>query len=228
MRISDNMSIVDVSYNLSGSLTGIPAVLDQLPVGELIGFDDLPKLTEDIPSFGQTWTPDLKGVDIRGGLPIYNELAVKKAPFTSNLYGIDEAWKPLSVLAPVAFGAVPITSLAEDTVISGKTLYFLNTDAEKLSTFFLEVYDDDDNRWRMLNMSRVLIGVWRCTFEIKLTHNASFYMFNFADEKSAKFNVLKLRIPKQLDRNIYFDSFTSQPKTQGRFTLHDVYIGEEL
>lgn len=225
MRISDNMSIVDVSYNLSGSLTGIPAVLDQLPVGELIGFDDLPKLTEDIPSFGQTWTPDLKGVDIRGGLPIYNELAVKKAPFTSNLYGIEKAWKPLSVLAPVAFGAVPITSLSDEAVISGKTLYFLNTDAEKLSSFILTVYDDDDNAWEMLNMfsSNNLF-----TFRVQTTHDSSFDVFTSKREGEVDWRVLKITIPKRRDINTYIGGFVSGSKTQGMFTLHDVYIGEEL
>ena len=225
MRISDNMSIVDVSYNLSGSLTGIPAVLDQLPVGELIGFDDLPKLTEDIPSFGQTWTPDLKGVDIRGGLPIYNELAVKKAPFTSNLYGIDEAWKPLSVLAPVAFGAVSIFNLPSDAIVSGKTLYFLNTDAEKLSSFALTVYDDDDNVWEMLNMfsSNNLF-----TFRVQPTHNSSFDVFTSKREGEVDWRILKVTIPKRLDRNTYIAGFSSDPKTQGKFTLGDVYIGEEL
>lgn len=38
VRIKQNTSVVDVALNLSGSITGLPAVVDQLPVGNRVGF----------------------------------------------------------------------------------------------------------------------------------------------------------------------------------------------
>lgn len=38
VKIKQNTSVVDVALNLSGSITGLPAVVDQLPVGDRVGF----------------------------------------------------------------------------------------------------------------------------------------------------------------------------------------------
>lgn len=38
VKIKQNTSVVDVALNLSGSITGLPAVVDQLPVGNRVGF----------------------------------------------------------------------------------------------------------------------------------------------------------------------------------------------
>ena len=38
VKIKQNTSVVDVALNLSGSITGLPAVVDQLPVGRRVGF----------------------------------------------------------------------------------------------------------------------------------------------------------------------------------------------
>lgn len=85
MKIEPNTTIVDVSLNLSGSITGIPAALDQLPVGDRIGFDDLPDPGEDVEDIGQTWTPDLAGRQLDIELPLYDTLGQEKQPYSTNL-----------------------------------------------------------------------------------------------------------------------------------------------
>lgn len=85
MKIEPNTTIVDVSLNLSGSITGIPAALDQLPVGDRIGFDDLPDLGEDVEDIGQTWTPDLVGRQLDIELPLYDTLGQEKQPYSTSL-----------------------------------------------------------------------------------------------------------------------------------------------
>ena len=84
MVVKPNTTIVDVAFNLYGSLAGIPAVLKQLPVGERIGFDTLPELHRDVEDIGQTWTPDLVGVTLDITPIVYNPSAVAKAPFSTN------------------------------------------------------------------------------------------------------------------------------------------------
>lgn len=85
MKIEPNTTIVDVSLNLSGSITGIPAALDQLPVGDRIGFDDLPGPGEDVEDIGQTWTPDLVGRQLDIELPLYDTLGQEKQPYSTDL-----------------------------------------------------------------------------------------------------------------------------------------------
>lgn len=85
MKIEPNTTIVDVSLNLSGSITGIPAALDQLPVGDRIGFDDLPDLGGDVEDIGQTWTPDLVGRQLDIKLPLYDTLGQEKQPYSTDL-----------------------------------------------------------------------------------------------------------------------------------------------
>ena len=85
MKIEPNTTIVDVSLNLSGSITGIPAALDQLPVGDRIGFDDLPDLGEDVEDIGQTWTPDLVGRQLDIELPLYDTLGQEKQLYSTDL-----------------------------------------------------------------------------------------------------------------------------------------------
>lgn len=85
MKIEPNTTIVDVSLNLSGSITGIPAALDQLPVGDRIGFDDLPDIDEDVEDIGQTWTPDLVGRQLDIELPLYDTLGREKQPYSTDL-----------------------------------------------------------------------------------------------------------------------------------------------
>ena len=92
MKIKENTTIVDTAFNLYGSLTGIPAILRQLPVSERIGFDILPEMGEDVADIGQTWTPDLAGKDVDIKVDkIYNTLGVAKAPYSTDLYRIGAA-----------------------------------------------------------------------------------------------------------------------------------------
>lgn len=88
MIVDENTTAIDLAYNLSGSLTGFPAAIFQLPVGKRIGFDTLPKPWEDVEDIGQTWTPTLTGLDLTLDLQLYNSLVVTKAPFTTNLYAM--------------------------------------------------------------------------------------------------------------------------------------------
>ncbi len=91
MKIEANTTIVDLAFNLTGSLAGIPALLSQLPVGVRIGFDDLPALGEDVSDVGQTWTPDLEGLNIDFKVPIYNAPAQLKAPYSTNIFYLSTA-----------------------------------------------------------------------------------------------------------------------------------------
>ena len=93
MIINDNTTIVDVAFNLTGSLAGIPVLLDQLPAGRRVGFADMPEPWEDVPQgcYAQTWTPDLVGLDVAFNVTIYNVIAQSKAPFSTNLFQINEA-----------------------------------------------------------------------------------------------------------------------------------------
>lgn len=86
MRIKPNTTIVDVAFNLYGSLTGIPAILRQLPAGERIGFDTLPSPGRDVADIGQTWTPDLQNLDLDIIVEkVYNPGAAAKAPYSTDL-----------------------------------------------------------------------------------------------------------------------------------------------
>lgn len=91
MRINPSTTIVDLAFNLSGSLAGIPAALSQLPVGEKIGFDTLPKLWEDVSDIGQTWTPELDDVEVDITVETYNPTAIQKAPYSTDMNCIEVA-----------------------------------------------------------------------------------------------------------------------------------------
>ena len=91
MKINGITTIVDLAFNLSGSLAGIPDILPQLPVSERVGFSELPKLWEDVSDIGQTWTPNLEGVEVDITLDVYNPTAVQKAPYTTDIRCIDVA-----------------------------------------------------------------------------------------------------------------------------------------
>lgn len=91
MKIKPNTTIVDLALNLSGSVAAIPTVLEQLPVGTPIGFDELPEVWEDVDDIGQTWTPDIEGLELTINAPLYNVEGQAKAPYSTNtrvLYGV--------------------------------------------------------------------------------------------------------------------------------------------
>lgn len=91
VTIKQNTSVVDVAFNLSGSLTGLPAVVEQLPVGERVGFDTMPEMWQDVSDIGQTWTPDLQGMTLDLSVPIYDTLGQAKAPYSTNLFMLQKA-----------------------------------------------------------------------------------------------------------------------------------------
>lgn len=125
MKIEPNTTIVDVSLNLSGSITGIPAALDQLPVGDRIGFDDLPDLGEDVEDIGQTWTPDLVGRQLDIELPLYDTLGQEKQPYSTDLAKMasvvtdGESW-----VSPIIEGR-PVSSLKAGEMVDLPHLSFL-------------------------------------------------------------------------------------------------------
>lgn len=90
MKIEPNTTIIDVALNLSGSLAGIPAVLEQLPAGPRIGLRELPELWDEITTVGQSWTPNLEGLDVTLDVPVYNVEAVRKAPYSTNLFSLQK------------------------------------------------------------------------------------------------------------------------------------------
>lgn len=91
MKINSITTIVDLAFNLSGSLAGIPVILPQLPAGERVGFATLPELWEDVDDIGQTWTPDLDGVEVDITVEAHNPTATQKAPYSSDMKCIDVA-----------------------------------------------------------------------------------------------------------------------------------------
>lgn len=125
MKIEPNTTIVDVSLNLSGSITGIPAALDQLPVGDRIGFDDLPDLGEDVEDIGQTWTPDLVGRQLDIELPLYDTLGQEKQSYSTDLVKMKsvvtdgEGW-----VQPITEGR-PFSSLKAGEMVDLPHLSFL-------------------------------------------------------------------------------------------------------
>lgn len=86
MAVNPNTTIVDLSFNLSGSLTGIPTVMAQMPVYDRIGFDDMPYPWEDTDRLDQTWTPDVAGSDLTFTVPVYNVQGQAKQPYTTDLF----------------------------------------------------------------------------------------------------------------------------------------------
>lgn len=91
MKINNITTIVDLAFNLSGSLAGIPVILSQLPVGERVGFATLPKVWEDVDDIGQTWTPNLDGVEVDLTVEAYNPTAIQKAPYSTDLTALNVA-----------------------------------------------------------------------------------------------------------------------------------------
>lgn len=93
VTIKPNTTIVDVAYNLTGSLAGIPVVLNQLPTGDRIGFEQMPFAYEDVPSdrLGQTWTPQLDGLTLDLTVEVYDAVAKDKAPYSTNLFDLQPA-----------------------------------------------------------------------------------------------------------------------------------------
>lgn len=86
MLVDKNNTIVDLAFNLCGSLAGIPVILKQIPVGVRIGLDAMPYQEEDVSDMGQTWTPNVGGKDLTlSDLPLYSPEGKAKAPYSSNI-----------------------------------------------------------------------------------------------------------------------------------------------
>jgi len=91
MKVKKNQTVVDVTFDLCGSLAGLPSLLSQLEGGKRIGFETLPEVWNVIDEVGQTWTPDLQDLTLSVELPIYNALAVKKKPYGTDILPLQKA-----------------------------------------------------------------------------------------------------------------------------------------
>ena len=129
MIVDPNTTIIDLAFNLYGSLAGVPAILQQLPAGARIGFSDMPSPGSDVNDIGQTWTPGLveKELDITVST-VYNELAKDKAPFTTDLASlqpiIEQAQGYADMIVPGYTQALQVTPGMN---LQGATLFILNT-----------------------------------------------------------------------------------------------------
>lgn len=91
ITIKPNTTVLDVAYNLTGSLAGLPAILSQLPASSRVGFANLPLPWQDVIDIGQTYTPNLNGVAIDVKVEVLDAVAKEKAPFSTNLAMLSEA-----------------------------------------------------------------------------------------------------------------------------------------
>lgn len=86
--VNVNQTPVDVTFDLSGSIAGLPLLLDDLPDGDRIGFDSMPEIWEDTNTVGQTWTPNLQQQAFEFTLPVYNLLSVQKARYGTDILNL--------------------------------------------------------------------------------------------------------------------------------------------
>ena len=80
-----------MTFDLAGSLTGLVPLLDQLPKGLRIGYDNLPNVWDDVPQLGQTWTPDLQQQAFEFNVPVYNIAAVQKRKYSTDINSLNSA-----------------------------------------------------------------------------------------------------------------------------------------
>lgn len=123
--VNPNQTAVDVSFDLSGSLTGLPFLLDQLPRGERIGFDTIPQLGEDVDDVGQTWTPNIQDQSFVLALTTYNELATQKRPYGTNIAALQTA---------INWGNDFLSGLDDGDFLTDDFEYFLVDDFELFIT----------------------------------------------------------------------------------------------
>ena len=93
MKVSGNTTIVDLAFNLCGSLAGIPVIVKQIPTDERIGLDQLPAQGADGTVYytGASWTPDVAGMELDlTNLPLYSVTGQAKAPYSSNIGVLEE------------------------------------------------------------------------------------------------------------------------------------------
>jgi hypothetical protein len=116
MKAKTNQTALDVTLDLTGSISQYEAFLKQLPVGTRIGLDDVPELL-DVDDVGQTWTPDLTDVEFNVSLDVIKSSAITKAPFNTfinilepainwgndilpDLFDIETFYQPLPFIVP--------------------------------------------------------------------------------------------------------------------------------
>jgi hypothetical protein len=87
-EVTINQTVVDVTFDLAGSLAGLPIVLSQLPISTRIGFDSLPQIYTDVSAIDQTWTPELQQQKIKFDVRVFNSLATKKRRFGTDILSL--------------------------------------------------------------------------------------------------------------------------------------------
>lgn len=94
MKVDKNNTIVDLAFNLCGSLAGIPVIVKQVPADFRVGLNQLPSQAEDDAVYqqGTSWTPDIAGMELNlSDMPLYNQEGKNKAPYSSNLKALNAA-----------------------------------------------------------------------------------------------------------------------------------------
>ena len=51
----------------------------------------LPNIWRDVADIGQTWTPDLQGMELDLDVPVYDTLGKEKAPYSTDLFALRRA-----------------------------------------------------------------------------------------------------------------------------------------
>jgi len=102
MKVNQNQTALDVALSNAGSIYGLPLLLNQLPVGERIGLADVPDL-DDVDDIGQTWTPNLQGMELDATLDIYIDETLVKAPFGTDLETLEPSILWGETLLPALF-----------------------------------------------------------------------------------------------------------------------------
>lgn len=197
MIIDLNTTAVDVALNLSGSITGFPLVIEQLPVGRLVGLASIPDLWDDVDDIGQTWTPYIQGMDLDFTTPIYNTLGVEKQPYTTDLIDVETCAEWGNAMLRQLSGVRLATELATGEDIQGYTFKFKRIDLNELRllrdtppnlfcsnnigsiyyNFFGHVVTDDDlvenltvdGSWLVTDLEDIYSGDWNIPDGFRIT-----------------------------------------------------------
>ena len=93
--IDFNQTLIDAALDLSGSISGLIELLDSIPEGTRVGFDDFPYIWEDVSDISQSWTPDVEDTKLVVDVTVYSTKARKKLPYSTDIE---------SLATPIAWG----------------------------------------------------------------------------------------------------------------------------
>lgn len=70
------------------SIESVGCVAEYLSQGLI---QPLPNIWRDVADIGQTWTPDLQGLELDLNVPVYDTLGKEKAPYSTDLFALKQA-----------------------------------------------------------------------------------------------------------------------------------------